>query len=407
MLPKGWSRRPLGEIAQISSGGTPDRTEPRYWGGNIPWVTTGEIRFNTINDTAEKITELGLKKSSAKLYPAGTLLLAMYGQGKTRGQVAKLGIEAASNQNSAAILLTDSHDPDFLFQYLMWKYKSIRDFGHTGGISHLNAGLLKIIPVPVAPLIEQRRIAVFLQTWDRAIATNESLLINSRKQKQALMQKLLFGRVRLRQFLTPWTTLRLRDVLKEVKRRAEWDDNKTYPLISVRRRSEGAFHRESLKGNQILTKKLNLAQVGDLLISKMQVVHGAMAIVPPALNGMYVSDSYLALRSVDQQRFDTNFLGWLSATKWMYRAAYRSSYGVHIEKMTFDFDAFLEERIFLPSDIEEQRIICDVLDQAQAVITSSEKNLQSLRQEKAALMAQLLTGKRRVRHPESGLETTI
>src|SRR5437016_4697471 len=124
MLPKGWSRRTLGEVAQISSGGTPDRAEPSYWGGSIPWVTTGEIRFNTITDTAEKITEQGLKNSSAKLFPPGTLLLAMYGQGKTRGQVAKLGIEATSNQNSAAILLADSHDTDFFFQFLSWKYQS-------------------------------------------------------------------------------------------------------------------------------------------------------------------------------------------------------------------------------------------------------------------------------------------
>lgn len=85
MLPEGWRRSTLGEIARITSGGTPDRSEPSYWGGSVPWVTTGEIQFNTITDTAEKITEAGLKNSSAKLFPPGTLLMAMYGQGKTRG----------------------------------------------------------------------------------------------------------------------------------------------------------------------------------------------------------------------------------------------------------------------------------------------------------------------------------
>lgn len=134
MLPEGWRRRPLGEIARITSGGTPDRAEPSYWGGDIPWVPTGEIRFNTITDTAEKITPAGLKNSSAKLFPPGTLLMAMYGQGKTRGQVAKLGIEAATNQNSAAIHLHHGYEPDFYFQYLWWKYEDIREFGHSGGI---------------------------------------------------------------------------------------------------------------------------------------------------------------------------------------------------------------------------------------------------------------------------------
>ena len=61
MLPDGWKRVRLGDIARISSGGTPDRSEPRYWNGDIPWVTTGEIQFNTITDTAEKITAEGLK----------------------------------------------------------------------------------------------------------------------------------------------------------------------------------------------------------------------------------------------------------------------------------------------------------------------------------------------------------
>lgn len=268
----------------------------------------------------------------------------------------------------------------------------------------MNAGLLKVIPVPVAPLIEQRRIAHILSTWDDAIAATEGLLTNSRGQKKALMQKLLFGGVREKQSSRPWARVQLGDVLKKVKRRVEWDETKTYPLISVRRRSGGAFHRESLVGNQILTKNLNLAHAGDFLISKMQVVHGAMAMVPPELDKMYISDSYLALRSADEERYDINFVGWLSETKWMYRAAYRCSYGVHIEKMTFDFDTFLGERIQIPSNIEEQRHICDVLSQAQAIVKSLESHLQYLREEKTAIAAQLLTGKRRVRLPDSAPE---
>lgn len=399
-LPTGWHRSTLGTIARISSGGTPDRAEPRYWGGEVPWVTTGEIQFNTITATTEKITEAGLKNSSAKLFPPGTLLMAMYGQGKTRGQMAKLGIEAATNQNSAAILLNEEHEPDFYFHYLSSQYENIRDFGHSGGVSHLNAGILKQILVPVAPLPEQRRIARILSTWDQAITTVERLLANSHKQKRALMNELLFGLTRMERFTAPWIRVQIGDVLREVKRRADWDDDEIYPLISVRRRSGGAFHRESLAGHQILTKKLNLAYEGEFLISKMQVVHGAMAIVPAALDGMYVSDSYLAFQSSNERRYFIQFIGWLSATKWMYRAALRSSYGVHIEKMTFDLGMFLAECIRIPTDIKEQRLICEVLNKAQGEINAGEKHLQQLRQEKVALMAQLLTGKRRVRLPE-------
>ena len=240
-LPTGWHRSTLGTIARISSGGTPDRAEPRYWGGEVPWVTTGEIQFNTITATTEKITEAGLKNSSAKLFPPGTLLMAMYGQGKTRGQMAKLGIEAATNQNSAAILLNEEHEPDFYFHYLSSQYENIRDFGHSGGVSHLNAGILKQILVPVAPLPEQRRIARILSTWDQAITTVERLLANSHKQKRALMNELLFGLTRMERFTAPWIRVQIGDVLREVKRRADWDDDEIYPLISVRRRSGGSL----------------------------------------------------------------------------------------------------------------------------------------------------------------------
>jgi type I restriction enzyme S subunit len=194
MFPEGWRRRTLGEIARITSGGTPDRGEPTYWGGSIPWVTTGEIRFNTITDTAEKITGAGLKNSSAKLFPPGTLLLAMYGQGKTRGQVAKLGIEAATNQACAAILLSDGHDVDFYFQYLSSQYAALRQLSNAGTTQqNLSAGILKAIEVPVPSLEEQQRMARMLGTWDRGIECQEAMLKCLRKEKEVLMAQLLTG----------------------------------------------------------------------------------------------------------------------------------------------------------------------------------------------------------------------
>jgi type I restriction enzyme S subunit len=194
-------------------------------------------------------------------------------------------------------------------------------------------------------------------------------------------------------------------VLKEVKRRVDWDDEQAYPLISVRRRSEGAFHRETLNGSEILTKKLNYAYEGEFLLSKMQVVHGAMAVVPAALDGMFVSDSYLTFKSADEDRFDINFIGWLSTTQKMYKAVRRCSYGVHIEKMTFDLDMFLGEKLLIPTTREEQRLICDVLERAQAEIKAASDHLEQLKREKAALMSQLLTGKLRVKMPDVEEET--
>ncbi|MBN0009498.1 restriction endonuclease subunit S, partial [Pseudomonas aeruginosa] len=74
MLPEGWISSPLEQIAKISSGGTPSRANAAFWGGNIPWVTTAEVNSSLICDTKEKITQLGLENSSAKLYQPGTIL---------------------------------------------------------------------------------------------------------------------------------------------------------------------------------------------------------------------------------------------------------------------------------------------------------------------------------------------
>ena len=118
-MPNGWESGVIEDIAQVSSGGTPSRKKDSYWvNGTIPWVTTAEVKFNVITDTEQKITEEGLQKSSAKLYPKDTILMAMYGQGKTRGQVAKLGIEASTNQACAALQLNAGFNVDYYYQYL-------------------------------------------------------------------------------------------------------------------------------------------------------------------------------------------------------------------------------------------------------------------------------------------------
>ncbi len=152
-------------------------------------------------------------------------------------------------------------------------------------------------------------------------------------------------------------------------------------------------------GSEILTKKLNVVRVGDFVVSKMQVVHGAMGVVPVDLDGMFASDSYLTFRSADESRYLLDYIGCLSKTTTMNRLAYRCSHGVHIEKMTFDVDVFLGERIYIPKSLEDQQMIVDRLTAAERLNLEAMRHVEVLRVEKAALMAQLLAGKRRVRVP--------
>lgn len=425
MLPDGWHRSTLGEIARITSGGTPDRSEPSYWGGTVPWVTTGEIQFNTITDTAEKITEAGLKNSSAKLFPPGTLLMAMYGQGKTRGQVAKLAIEASTNQNSAAILLNEGHDPDFYFQFLSWKYDEIRDFGHSGGVSHLNAGLLKLIGVPVAPIDEQRQVARILATWGDAVSTMEASLANREVQWQALLAITLHlppanpdasrlgdnggyaasvqpGIPNLPATPAGWQCMALGRHLTEVRRPVRLNPNDTYRLVTVKRSRGGVELRETLTGREIKTPTQFYVRTGDFLISKRQIVHGACGIVPAELDGAVVSNEYAVLNSDGQ--IDLRFLRYLSESRYFQQTCFHSSIGVHVEKMIFKTERWLKWPFNIPPLPVQLRIV-EVLDTARREVELIAAQIERLKKEKAALMADLLTGKRRVRVPAA--ETTL
>src|ERR1035441_3464891 len=129
----------VGDIAKVVSGGTPSRNNPGFWGGTIPWVKTGAIHYCWIAEADEWITKAGLENSAARVLPKGTILMAMYGQGKTRGQVAILGIDAAINQACAALLLHEGCDRNFVYQQLAFRYDSIRKLSNSGSQENLNA----------------------------------------------------------------------------------------------------------------------------------------------------------------------------------------------------------------------------------------------------------------------------
>lgn len=264
-------------------------------------------------------------------------------------------------------------------------------------VKHTSPGKIVAIEVALPPLPEQRKIADILSTWDRAIETTEALLATARTQKRALMQSLLTGKRRFPEFQgQEWKEVRLGDVLKEVKRPVDWSDNDLYRLISVRRRSGGLFHRDDLYGCDIKTKTLKNAAAGDFLISKMQVLHGAMGLVRNEFDGMQISGSYIAVVSKAPNVLKIEFFDWVSRLPRMYHQAYLCSYGVHIEKMTFNFALFLREKISVPPTAEEQSRIVEALEAAETEESGLVDQIEKLRSEKKALMQQLLTGKRRV-----------
>jgi type I restriction enzyme S subunit len=194
-VPESWEVRTIGEIAKTRTGGTPARDNIKYWeNGTIPWVKTGEINFGVINSTNEKITDDGLTRSAAKIFPKGTLLVAMYGQGITRGRVGILGIEAATNQACAAIIPHSEAQVSslFLFYFIEYHYENIRKLGHGANQKNMNAALVRGFPIAFPKADEQKETINILSRVDAKL-----LLFN---RKQNLLSALF--RTLLRQLMT-------------------------------------------------------------------------------------------------------------------------------------------------------------------------------------------------------------
>lgn len=158
----------IGELTKVVTGATPSRKRSDYYGGSIPWVKTGEIEQGIITGAEESITELAVNETNCKVLPVNTIMLAMYGVGKTRGQSGILKIEAATNQACAAILPSDAYDPQFLLYFLRNQYEEIRRLGQGTQQTNLNLSIVRSIGVPKASLEKQHMYSAFVEQSDKS-----------------------------------------------------------------------------------------------------------------------------------------------------------------------------------------------------------------------------------------------
>jgi type I restriction enzyme S subunit len=427
MVPNGWSIDTLENISKVTSGGTPSKNKSEYWdGGNIPWVRTTEVQNCTIESGNIKvyITEDGLNNSSAKLFPIGTILLAMIGQGKTRGQVALLNFEASTNQNCAAIILKKEHHPEYYFNFLLSQYQNIRNLSNSAGQSNLSGGLVKTIKVPVPPLPEQQKIAKILSTWDKAITTTEKLIATSQQQKKALMQQLLTGKKRLvnpetglvfegdwRKSKTPYKTLpldwmevALQDISSFITKGAtpttygfHWQES-GIPFLRSECVGKDGFKESGLAyicndaHNAMSRSKV---YTGDILITITGNV-GRVCRLP----SNYVEaniNQHIAKVTLQTEKVCNDFI---------YHCLRDTKYQSNFERITtgqaYPQISLVQVRdtlVPMPSLLEQQKI-ASVLTAADKEIELLQAKLIHLKDEKKALMQQLLTGKRRVKVDE-------
>jgi type I restriction enzyme, S subunit len=181
----------LGNVTTVTAGGTPSRQDPTFWNGDIPWIKTGELLDGDIYGSEETITQDGVNNSSAKLFPIDTILIALYGQGQTRGRTGRLRIEATTNQACCAILPCDSLNPAFVQYWLRSLYHEMREESQGGAQPNWNGAMIKDINISLSSSDRQME---FVQACDHHTQNNERrkmLQIQCAAELNALLPSLL------------------------------------------------------------------------------------------------------------------------------------------------------------------------------------------------------------------------
>ena len=419
-IPEDWNCASIGSIASVSSGGTPNRKTPNFWNGTIPWVTTSLINGCTIFEAEEYITEQGLENSSAKWVDEGAILMAMYGQGKTRGKVGILGIGATINQACAAIQLKNSVSKSYVLHTLNSLYDEIRELSNSGGQENLSSGIVKQISIPLPPIEEQTAIANALSDVDALISELEKLIAKKQAIKTAAMQQLLTGKTRLPQF-----ALRKDGTVKGTRPSELGDIPEGWEVIEFGELFESSISRPVLKPDKLVTflgmqnvseqahvssfqltdyksvrSGFTYFQKGDVLVAK---------ITPCFENGKgahtgtittdygFGSTEFHVLRATDHAH--SKFIYYITTTG-RFRHELESEMVGSAGHRRVPFSALQGYRIPAPLDEKEQDAISAVLTDMDTEIQTIEKRLSKTRHIKQGMMQELLTGKTRLLKPE-------
>jgi len=201
-LPEGWCWCTVDQVASVGTGATPKRGDPRFWSnGDVPWVTSAVVNDTSVQVAAEFVTRTALAETNLSLYPPGTLLLAMYGEGKTRGRATVLGIEATTNQALAALELNGevSDLRDWLLRFFEHNYLELRRAASGGVQPNLNLSIVRAIVIPLPPMREQDRIITEIDaSLSVAEAANDAVtrsVMKAARLRQSVLKWAFDGRL--------------------------------------------------------------------------------------------------------------------------------------------------------------------------------------------------------------------
>lgn len=419
LLPGEWGAIKLGDYAdEITSGGTPSREIKEYFlNGNIRWLKTAELRDKEIYGSEEKITESGLKESSAKVFPINTVLIAMYGA--TIGKLGLLKKECATNQACCAFIC-HKNDYKYLFYYLLNSREKLISLGAGAGQPNISQGILKSFPIPLPPFPEQCRIAEILSVADETIERTGALIAKYRQIKEGVMTDLLesgideAGRIRsegthefkdspLGRVPEGWKVVSLRKISETITKGTTpttYGHNYTKTGISFLRveniTESGHIDLNDIKfisseANEFLNR--SKLEEGDVLFSIAGAI-GRCALVSSGILPANINQAISLIRFKNGEQLNLEFI--LQMLLSINVKSQIELEATSLAQTNLNLEQVKNIKLPIPP-LPEQRRIAEILRAADNRIEKEEAYRDKLLQIKKGLMQDLLTGKVRTK----------
>lgn len=388
--PANWTVEPLGRAATLTVGGTPSTEVPEFWGGEVPWMASGDIHRYRICDVEGRITWRGLQRSNAKLVPAGAVAIALAGQGKTRGTVALTEIDLCTNQ-SVALVSTDRSKllPEFLFQSLIPRYEELRASSSGGGRGGLTKHILERFPVAYPSLNEQRRIADLLSTLDERIASVEAE-VAKRKLQFAGLQRALLSCTSLNKGEIDEVLLRQLIPAVQYGISTSLEPSGAVPVLRMNNLGAGEVDVSDLKYSPRMVRPELLLKDGDVLFNRTNSMEhvGRTSIWRSQLPEATFA-SYLVRLFPDENRITKPYLvyllGWEEHQTQMRRYATPGVQQVNINPTNLRLC-----RVRIPRSLRAQQRVVGALDACREYLAALSAEVEKLRSKKCGLARDIL-----------------
>jgi type I restriction enzyme, S subunit len=418
-IPSSWGHGAIRWLCRRYSGGTPDKTNIGFWeDGLIPWINSGAVNERLISAPSAYITEAALAESSAKWVPAGALVMALAGQGKTKGTVAQVAFSTTCNQSTAAIVPGAAVVPRFLLWWLDANYQNIRNLAGGDLRDGLNLELLGDIQCPLPPIAEQTAIAAFLDRetakFDALVAVQEQLIELLNEKRQAVISHVVTKGLNpaapmkdsaiewLGEIPEHWQVRRLKDISPRISGRLVYQPAQYFVADGV----------PFLMGNNITERGISWNDVkfvppevnarfahhalreGDVVTVRVGAP-GVTCVVPPDADGLNCGSLMIIRRD---SAFDSRWLAAVMNSHLVRAQIDRVQYGAAQEQINIR-DAV---NFFIPTPpTYEQKLVSSFIEREtsrfDALLEDAQDAIDLLQERRSALISAAVTGQIDVR----------